>query len=435
MIKKILQNYGIDALNEMQEAMLKATKDHREVLLLAPTGSGKTLGFLLPAYMGLKQSIKGVQVLIVVPSRELASQIEQVFKQMGTGFKVNAFFGGHSSRTEKNSLIDPPAVLIGTPGRLSYHFRTEHIDPTTIHTVVLDEFDKSLEFGFSREMSTIMKHVRYVKNKVLTSATGMEEFPDFLKMRKPYELNYLDEEEMKPSGLSFYKVDIINNDKTETLFNLLCEIAGQPTLIFFNHRDAIGKTSELLTQKGIRHGVFQGGMEQEDREEALIKFRNGSHTVLLCTDLASRGLDIPEIQNIIHFQIPHTVQAFTHRNGRTARMKAEGKAFFLVKSTDRSPDYLEEEPEKFALEANPKLPPASEWITLRFPYGRKEKINKTDIAGLLYQKGKLSHDELGLIEVTDHRAYATVKSSKVSATIKLIKEERIKNKLVKVEIV
>lgn len=249
MIKKTLQNLGIDALNEMQNEMLKATKDHREVVLLAPTGSGKTLGFLLPAFLNLKSSVKGIQVLIIVPSRELAIQIEQVFKLMGTGFKVNSFYGGHSSRTEKNNLIEPPAVLIATPGRLSYHFRTEHIDPLPIHTIILDEFDKSLEFGFTKDMTSILKNLRHVKNKVLTSATNMNEFPKFLGMRNPYELNYLEETELKPSGLKYAKVEVNGPDKTGTLYELLCFLAGQPTLVFFNHREGVGKISELLGKK------------------------------------------------------------------------------------------------------------------------------------------------------------------------------------------
>lgn len=435
MIKKILQNLGIDALNDMQNEMLKATKDHRELILLAPTGSGKTIGFLLLAFMNLRKSLKGIQVLIIVPSRELAIQIEQVFKQMGTGFKVNSFYGGHSSRTEKNNLIDPPAVLIGTPGRLSYHFRTEHIDPSDIHTIILDEFDKSLEFGFTKDMTSILKNLRHVKNKVLTSATSMESFPKFLAIRNPYELNYLEESDLKPSGLKYVRIEVDGPDKTGTLFNLLCYLAGQPTLVFFNHREGVGKIGELLTSKGIHYGIFQGGMEQDEREEALIKFRNGSHHVLLCTDLASRGLDIPEIQNIIHYQIPHTEQAFIHRNGRTARMKAEGTAFLLMKNTDRFPEYITEQINTLKLPEKTVLPTPSEWTTLRFPYGRKEKINKVDIVGLLHQKAKLEKSDLGLVEVTDHAAFAAVKTNKTRSILQSLANEKIKNKLVKVEVV
>lgn len=435
MIKTTLKNLGIEALNDMQNAMLKSTKDHREILLLAPTGSGKTLGFLLPAFMNLKQNIKGIQVLIIVPSRELAIQIEQVFKQMGTGFKVNAFYGGHSSRTEKNSLLEAPSVLIGTPGRLAYHFRTEHIDPLTIHTIILDEFDKSLEFGFTKDMSGIFKNLRHVKNKVLTSATMLETFPKFLSLQHPEQLNYLEEAELKPSGLKYAKVKVDGHDKNKTLFKLLCHLAGQSTLVFFNHRDGVDKMSEVLTEMGLKHGIFQGGMEQSDREEALIKFRNGSHHILLCTDLASRGLDIPEIQNIIHYQLPHTEQAFVHRNGRTARMKAEGTVYVLLKETDTLPPFIQEDFTEQVLSDSIPLPAPSQWTTLYFPYGRKEKVNKIDIAGLLYQKGNLIKEELGQIEITDHSAYAAVLTDKVDDVMFRLRNEKIKNQIVKVSVV
>src|SRR5471030_2764034 len=147
MVKKALENLKITALNEMQHAALNAAKKG-DVLLLSPTGSGKTLGFLLPLLSLLDPSIPTVQVLILVPSRELALQIEQVFKAFGSGFKVNCCYGGHAVKTERNNLSQPPAVLIGTPGRISHHLRRHSFSTDTIHTLILDEFDKALEFGF-----------------------------------------------------------------------------------------------------------------------------------------------------------------------------------------------------------------------------------------------------------------------------------------------
>jgi ATP-independent RNA helicase DbpA len=299
----------------------------------------------------------------------------------------------------------------------------------------LDEFDKSLEFGFTRDMSSIVKALSHLKRKILTSATDINEYPNFVRIKAPFELNYLEEEDLKPTGLKLAKVLVENEDKIGSLYKLLCFLSPQPTLVFFNHRDGVSKISDLLNEKGIQHGVFQGGMEQDDREESLIKFRNGSHTILLCTDLASRGLDIPEIQNIIHYQLPHTEDAFTHRNGRTARMKAEGTAYLLMKTTDRIPEFVKDELKIISLPASVPAPSFAIWTTLCFPYGRKEKVNKIDIAGLLYQKGKLGKNELGTIEVTDHNSYAAVKSDKIDEVISLLANEKIKNKMVKLQIV
>lgn len=155
MLKQALQNLKINALNEMQEAALSVPKD-RDLILLSPTGSGKTLGFLLPLLATLKMDITTVQALIIVPSRELALQIEQVFKAMGTGFKSNSCYGGHSVAVEINNLSQPPAVLIGTPGRLGHHLRRKTFDTGKIRTLILDEFDKALELGFQEDMAYII---------------------------------------------------------------------------------------------------------------------------------------------------------------------------------------------------------------------------------------------------------------------------------------
>ena len=142
MFRKILDKFKIASLNEMQRATIAATKKSAGIVLLSPTGSGKTLAFLLPLSGYLDAENTGVQALILVPSRELALQIEQVFKKMDTGFKVNCFYGGHLTKTEKNNLTHPAAVLIGTPGRIAYHIRNNHFETGSIHTLVLDEFDK-----------------------------------------------------------------------------------------------------------------------------------------------------------------------------------------------------------------------------------------------------------------------------------------------------
>jgi ATP-independent RNA helicase DbpA len=160
MLQKALDNLKIATLNEMQLATIEAAKKSNDIVLLSPTGSGKTLAFLLPILNSLDKSKEGIQALVIVPSRELAIQIEQVFKQLQTGFKVNCTYGGHSTKTEKNSLAEAPALLIGTPGRLAFHIRNKNIHTATITSLVLDEFDKALEFGFQEDMSFIIYYLK-----------------------------------------------------------------------------------------------------------------------------------------------------------------------------------------------------------------------------------------------------------------------------------
>lgn len=418
----------------MQLAALEAAKKSTDLVLLSPTGSGKTLAFLIPVLRGLKSDGIGVQALILVPSRELAMQIEQVFKQMNTGFKVNCFYGGHATKTERNSLIHPPAVLIGTPGRIAWHIRNEKFETDGIHTLILDEFDKALEFGFKEDMSFIISHLKKLRKRILTSATKMPEIPAFTGIIKPAELNFLDSPSPTTAGLTVKYLRAPDVDKLQLLFALICKLNNKPTLVFCNHREAVERIGQLLSDKGLAHGIFHGGMEQEERERALIKFRNGSHRVLITTDLASRGLDIPEIEAIIHYQLPATQDIFTHRNGRTARMNAAGISFLLLSSTDHLPPFIKNIEEAETLPEKIILPAKSPWRTLYIAAGRKEKINKMDIVGMLLQKGKLAKEELGLIEVLDHASYASVHTNKIETVVKLIRTEKIKNKKVRIEI-
>ena len=161
-VVRALANTGITALNEMQQAVLDAgtTKD---MVLLSPTGSGKTLAFLLPLLTTLTDEDKKIQAVIIAPSRELALQIETAFRSLGAGYKVNCCYGGHPIRTEKKSLEHPPTVLIGTPGRIVDHLERGNINLDSVRTLILDEFDKSLELGFLAEMKEILAHLPGVR--------------------------------------------------------------------------------------------------------------------------------------------------------------------------------------------------------------------------------------------------------------------------------
>jgi ATP-independent RNA helicase DbpA len=380
----------------------------------------------------INADISTVQVLILVPSRELALQIEQVFRTIGSGFKVNCCYGGHPVRVERNNLSQPPSVLIGTPGRIAHHLRRESVGTGTIHTLILDEFDKSLELGFQEDMAYIIKQLPNVKKRMLTSATKMEEIPVFAGMQKAVKLDYLNNTASAPN----LKQKVVLSeaaDKLDVLFALLCKIGDKATLVFCNHREAVERISDLLWKRGLPHDIFHGGMEQDERERALLKFRNGSNRLLITTDLASRGLDIPEIEHVVNYQLPHNEQAFLHRNGRTARMHSKGTSY-LVLTPDEKPVYLKQLPEFEELPENPVIPPPSPWATLYIAAGKKDKVNKIDIVGLLCKKGGLAKEDLGLIEVLDHSSYAAVKRNHIEHTVTLIKSEKIKNKKVKIEV-
>ncbi len=418
----------------MQKATIETLAKPNDVILISPTGSGKTLAFLLPVLQLLTTEEIGVQVLILVPTRELAIQIEQVFKQMSSGFKINCCYGGHSVRIEENNLQHPPAVLVGTPGRLSHHLRRKNLVLDNIHTLILDEFDKSLELGFKEEMEFIIKQCTQLTKRILTSATALKEIPSFVRLTNATELNYSTEHKELKSSLIVKEVRAEGGDKLKDLMFLLGKIGGKPTIVFCNHRDAVSRISEQLKANKIEHGFYHGGLEQIDREKTLIKLRNGTTNILITTDLAARGLDIPEISSVVHYQLPVTEDVMIHRNGRTARMNAEGTAYFLLESDDHLPKFLTITPQKEVLPTKFVQPAPSEWKTIYIAAGKKDKINKMDIVGMLLQKGQLQKDDLGKIEVLDHSAYVAVKSVKINTMLQLIKDEKLKNRKIKMEV-
>jgi ATP-independent RNA helicase DbpA len=430
----ILSHFNITELNEMQKATSEAIPKANDVILVSPTGSGKTLAFLLPVLQLLETDKVGVQVLILVPSRELSIQIEQVFKQMSTPFKINCCYGGHSVRIEENNFQNPPAVLVGTPGRIAHHLRRKNLLVDNTHTLILDEFDKSLEFGFKDEMEFIIEQCNHLRKRILTSATSLKDIPAFVGLKNSVELNYTTEHKELKSSLIIKSVKVEGDDKLEALMLLLGKINAKSTIVFCNHREAVNRISEQLSIYKVDHGFYHGGLEQIDREKTLIKLRNGSINLLITTDLAARGLDIPEIDAVIHYQFPATEDVMIHRNGRTARMNAQGTAYFLLDLEDHLPKFLDIVPIEETLPKQLILPAPCEWKTLYIGAGKKDKINKMDIVGMLLQKGHLQKDELGKIEVLDHSAYVAVKSSKIQKTLQLIKEEKIKNKKIKMEI-
>ncbi len=422
----------MSAFNEMQVDTFDKAAAAQNLMLLAPTGSGKTLAFLVPVVNELKPDAAGVQALIVAPSRELSIQIEQVFKAMKTNFKVTCCYGGHSMKVEQNSLSETPAVVIGTPGRLADHILKKSFDPHTIKVVVLDEFDKSLQLGFHEELRQIFKALTGKQKHLLTSATRLEAWPNFLPFKKPETLNYL--QDQTDSKLKLSLVNTKSTDKVETLMRLVAGFNQEVCLVFCNHREAVDRISSVLSHHKIDHGILHGAMEQIDREKNLIKFRGGAHNILIATDLASRGLDIPEIKHVIHYQLPPQQESFTHRNGRTARMHAEGQAYLILASDETLPTYIDKAVPELNVSSKLHLPPPPHFVCLYISAGKKNKISKGDIVGLLTKKGGLQSDEIGLITTLDFTSYVSIKRSLATKTLANIKAEKLKNTKVKIEI-
>ena len=426
-VTRALANLKIDSLNNMQETAIKRWREGKDLILLSPTGSGKTLAYLLPLLESLNPEIRGVQAVVLVPSRELALQIDQVFKSLNSTYRVMSCYGGRPTMEEHRTMKGVnPSIIIGTPGRINDHLVKQNFDVSNIQTLIIDEFDKCLEFGFQEEMADIIGQLPYLKRRFLLSATDAEEIPRFTGLNQTLKLNFLSDDEPISDRIHIYKVLSPIKDKLETLYQLLCTLGGKSTLVFCDHRESVERVGKFLQSQKYPCGVFHGGMEQDDRERSLYKFRNGSCHVLISTDLAARGLDIPEIENIVHYHMPIQEDGYIHRNGRTARWEAEGNSYIILHPEENLPAYIREEPEWFEIPENIPHPAQPQFVTLYIGKGKKDKINKIDIVGFLSKKGSLEKEEIGRIDVKDHYAYVAVARKKIKETLKSIKNEKIK---------
>lgn len=412
----------------MQQEMLQSSKTNNEIILHAPTGSGKTIAFLLTALEKLNKEQASVQLLIISPTRELSIQIEDVFKKLSTGFKVNTCYGGHSMRVEENNLSVPPAVLIGTPGRLADHVRRNNIDLSEVHTLILDEFDKSLQMGFESDMTEIIRELKTLQNKYLVSATKLETIPAFTQIHNPVTIDFLVE---KSHQINYFGVQMNDTDKLELLLELLCNLPEGKTIVFCNHREPVVEITDFLKENGVVAVAYHGGMEQDDRERALIRFRNGSSNFLISTDLAARGLDIPAVEHVIHYQLPLKEAEFIHRSGRTGRQDADGVVFMLLDSKKSIPEFIPEHHD-YEVVHNEPLPEPPKWKTIYISAGKKDKVNKIDIVGFLHKMGGLKQEEIGLITVMDYSSFAAISSDVAEDVVPELRDQKIKGKKQKI---
>jgi ATP-dependent RNA helicase DbpA len=424
----ILSNLKITSLNAMQEAAGESiVQTDKDIVLLSPTGSGKTLAYLLPLVQMLDRNSDKVQAVVLVPGRELALQSHTVFGDMRCGLRSCCCYGGRPTMDEHRVIKDvKPQVIFATPGRLNDHLDKGNIDSLTIKYLVIDEFDKCLEMGFRDEMSQIVTKLYNLERHILLSATDAEEIPNFVRMGRTTKLKFLDDAEQVPDRISLYTVNSPEKDKLDTLNSLLCSLGEQSSIVFLNFRDSVERINEYLVKQGFFTSSFHGGMEQPDRESALYKFSNGSANIFVSTDLASRGLDIPNIENVIHYHLPLNEDGYIHRVGRTARWEAKGRAFFILGPDEQFPDYIKDTPVKFELPTKRQKPVQPRMATIYIGKGKKDKISKMDIVGFLCKKGGLKNDEIGRIDIKERYAYAAIARTKQNQVLKQVRGEKIK---------
>lgn len=417
---------GAFVLNAMQQDTLQMVRKGASVVLLSPTGSGKTLAYLLPLLQKLDAKNDNLQALVIVPSRELAIQTADVARRLCSELRVAACYGGRPAMEEHQQMRGlRPHLVAATPGRLLDHLQKGNLLPDNISTLVIDEFDKSLELGFQEQMQGIITLLPSLQQRILLSATDTDEIPAFVGSKDYVRLNFLDGENDERISLRLVKSP--EKDKLQTLYKLLCTFGTQKSLVFVGYRESVERVGNFLEQQGVMADIYHGGMEQRDRERALYRFMNSSCNVFVSTDLASRGLDIAAVDNIIHYHLPSSEEACTHRNGRTARWDMQGSAYFILGPEEQLPDYIaEDEIQLYPLPA--KVPPPARplWVTLYIGKGKKDKISRGDIVGFLTKQGGLESNQVGRIDVLPHWSYVAVERASASTLLNRIKGLKIK---------
>lgn len=436
---EIFRRLGIAELNVMQQETIEASRHNDQIVLLSPTGSGKTLAYLFPLVDRIDVKSVEVQAVVVVPSRELAKQTQQVLQQMMPEVRSVAVYGGRAAMDEHRTIRGKqPHVIIGTPGRLNDHLSKQNFIPSSVSMLVIDEFDKCLELGFQAEMMQVLSKLPNIKRRTLLSATDCPEIPMFVSSSSSsslsssssssnyVRLDFLDDEQQVPDRIDVRIVRSPQKDKLETLRNLLCHIGQRSSIVFVNYRESVERTAQYLAKQGFSAIAFHGGLDQSLRERALFRFSSGACNILVCTDLGARGLDLPEVDVIVHYHIPLDGQAYVHRNGRTARWDATGEAFILLGPEEYKPDYIEDELQVFDLPENLPTPSQPKWESIYVGRGKKDKLSRGDVAGFMMKIGGLERDEVGRIEVRDHCAYVSVLRSRVRELMLRIRGQKIK---------
>lgn len=430
-LDNIHRRTNVTDLNPMQQRMAQiATRG--TYTLLAPTGSGKTLAFAIPLLKSIYPAAGHVQAVVIAPSRELVLQIAEVIRPLATGLKTVAFYGGHSMQEETASLAVTPDIIVATPGRLLDHIKRGQLDLGAVSTLVLDEYDKALELGFADEMKRVCKRFTGLRLVILTSATPLTALPDYLPANRPETIDFSASDTPR-RRMQVVRVESPSRDKLATLSDLLHSLPNGRVIVFVNHRESAERIYEAMKKEGLPVGLYHGGLDQNDRENAIVQLSNNSTPILISTDLGSRGLDIPELSAVIHYHMPVSPEAWTHRNGRTARQNASGDIYVITSEGEDIPYYITTDRD-YVPTRRSSDPIHSDTSTLYFNVGKKEKISKGDIVGFIIAKGGLTAGEIGTITLRDHAALVGIPRSKAKALLETLSRERIKNTRAKISL-
>ena len=329
-VSAALTRQQIDTPNRVQTESIPSLIDGRDVVIQSPTGSGKTLAFLVPIVERFRPGSPGPRALIVAPTRELAIQVESVFRSMDSGLRAALLYGGVGYRTQTQSLRIGADVVIGTPGRILDMIQRKLVSLSRVEYLVLDEADQMLDAGFAPDVERILG-LTYSPQTVLASAT----MPDWVSRMIERHLRDPLRVELVTEGPSLLEHGLVRTDPGFKLRVLSDILRGHPAAIVFGRtKHGVRKLNRELQRLGHKSVELQGNMAQPARDKVMHSFRNQYADVLVATNIAARGLDLTHVGLVINYELPETADALTHRIGRTARNGSAGRALTFVTSQD-----------------------------------------------------------------------------------------------------
>lgn len=435
-----LDSLGFAYMTPIQEKSLPLILEKKDVIAKAKTGSGKTVSFGLGILNNLDSSRFRIQSLVLCPTRELASQVAKTLKDLARyqhNIKILGLTGGVPYKPQVHSLSHQAHILVGTPGRVLKHLKEENFSANEINTLVLDEADRMLDMGFEEDINLIIEYLPKQRHTMLFSAT----YPDTIDQLSNDILNNpisVEVESVHSTSIitqEFYEVE--QQQKTSLILKLFDE-KQKSVIIFCNTKIQCDELADALEQFDIEPLVLHSDLEQKYRDETLILFSNKSYPVLIATDVASRGLDIEDVDMVINYDLPNDFEVYTHRIGRTARAGKDGKAVSFVDDLGRFEDLKDYFDTDFELlnitQIQDKLDTrlGYEYSSLYINGGKRHKLRAGDILGALTAGIGLDKSDIGKIDILPTCSYVAVKNAVYEKAFKGLNANRMKNKYYKI---
>ena len=444
-----LAQLGYHQMTPIQAASLPAALAGQDLIAQAQTGSGKTAAFALALLAKLNPRWFAVQALVLCPTRELADQVSAEIRRLARAqdnVKVVTLCGGVPLRGQRASLENGAHIVVGTPGRVMDHLERGSLSLTDMGTLVLDEADRMLDMGFMDDIRTVVRQCPPDRQTLLFSAT----YPDGIAklaqdfLRAPVRIEVKAQAAQVTIEQRFY--EITRPQRLEVVAKLLLHFRPASTLAFCNTKQQCKDLVDYLQQQGIGALALYGELEQRERDQVLAQFANRSCAVLVATDVASRGLDIDQLEAVINVDITPDPEVHVHRVGRTGRAGASGLALSLATLNDMGRVGAIEVYQKMSstwygldtLTPASTAPLLAPMVTLQILGGRKEKIRAGDVLGALTNTEggpAYAREQIGKIQITEFCTFVAVERAVAHAACAKLNAGRVKGKNVKVRIV